>query len=231
MSKYKIIGVYTKSHELLYRNYFLPSVPSGFAVKMKAVNEDTNGDTKTSVYTTVLRRKVDYLIKYMERHRDEVFLCSDVDVMFFKPFAHLVGGLLGDNDLVFQRENRMGGETELLGGLNPGFMILKATQASINLFKEVDYMLLKGIAKKTFTTDQAILCQMDKKKEIKAKFGKLPFSFYASTHGKKLPSEVILYHVVGTAPKEAVSSIQRKILRIEDFLRAYNADKIRNKDI
>jgi len=199
----KFYTFYTPSHELLYREYFLPSVPTEFEV----VAYQHEQECPTAVYHSVgwrqtVFKKIQLLITACKAHMGECFVFSDVDVQFFGPCKEVLLRELGDLDIACQYD--------LYGQYCAGFFICRANAATLALFEKMrdDY----GVSDQPTLNKHISMCS--------AKF--LSSRFYTAAHSLgslwtgqdvDVPADILVHHANWT------EGVQNKV-RLLDLVRS-----------
>lgn len=123
----------TPSHESLARDFFLPTLPADCRAVLHRVDAPAvvYGDAG---WPRVVARKFDALEAALAAHDDgTLFVLSDVDVRFYRPFAAEVRALARGFDLLFQ--NNRPGEPERLEHLCTGFVVVRAGEPARSFFR------------------------------------------------------------------------------------------------
>lgn len=131
-----IYALYTPSHEILVNSFFLPSLDTindhGINIIIQKEEEQTcqsaqfmqTGWTKTTI------KKIELILKAIEENWGNVFVFSDVDIQFFRPFKDVISELMQDYDLLIQKDNPK-------GTLCSGFFVCRANHKTKELFSDV----------------------------------------------------------------------------------------------
>lgn len=144
-----MITFYTPSHEVLYKNYFLPSFyKSGLDKHFRLdvhefEQESVEASYMSSGWNSTMMRKVDLILDTIDKNWGKVFVYADIDIQFFRLFAPKE--YLKDGDIVFQRNYSQ--EYEDLCKIKQlrrsgqwfcaGFFIARANEAVRRLWNEV----------------------------------------------------------------------------------------------
>ncbi len=140
-----IYTLYSASHETLYRNFFLPSVPDNLQIVAKTVDQACpSGSFYQDGWSDICRQKVIWFRDICKKEMGDTFIYSDVDVQFFGDILFPLLSELGDYDIACQED---------LGQYCSGFFICKASERTLALFecmvdrynKEDQYTLNKYI--------------------------------------------------------------------------------------
>jgi hypothetical protein len=128
-----IFCCYTPAHEILYRDVFLPSVPSGFDVQASLVEISGPGDYLTKEFLRCIRAKLDLVVRSVEENPGKVIVWSDVDIRFFVLTPDVLVAELEASacDILFQRESHR------LPDVNTGFFVCRCTPAVEGFFTAV----------------------------------------------------------------------------------------------
>lgn len=123
----------TPSHEALAREVFLRTLPGDCRAELHRVEAApvVYGDPG---WPRVVARKFELLERAFAAHADgTLFVMSDVDVRFYRPFAGELRALADGFDLLFQ--NNRPGEPERLEHLCTGFVAVRVGAASREYFR------------------------------------------------------------------------------------------------
>lgn len=169
--KIPIYVFYTPSHEQLYREWFLETVPNELeVVAHKHEQECAKGSFEAAGWNRCMAKKIELVLEAIEEHWGGVFIHADVDVQFFRPFAHMVDELLGDKDIVFQLDEPGGFPCN-------GFFICRANERTRQLWKKVQERMSR-----TGLNDQRcmhiILGKFSGSPLVKVNWGLLPAKFF-----------------------------------------------------
>ena len=131
---------FTPSHEILYKNFFLPSIPEGFSVVplQSDVQDCTTAAFKSPGWGDTQLKKIVYWIKTIRENEGKVIIGSDVDAQFFNLTPSLVNDLLKDHDILFQWN---GGKVLICAG----FFIGRCNANTLSLFEQLYETLIHDI--------------------------------------------------------------------------------------
>ena len=195
----KIVCCYTARHEVLFRDFFLPSLPAGFELDATCFDDLRGpGDFRSGQFMDCLRRKIDLLLGKLAQYRGEIIVCSDVDILFFRPVQQELGDLLAREnlDIVFQSEAKGGGQD-----INGGFYACRASRRTEEFFRRVGERMDQERA----SHDQDAINGLLREGTGDLRWGYLPPAFYARTHGWPPPRELAIYHANETVGRDGVS--------------------------
>jgi hypothetical protein len=201
----KIFCCYTPAHEVMLERYFRPSLPAELELNAYRLEIDSSGDLFTPEYLVCIRRKIDLIIETVRAHPGEIFIWSDVDIIFLRPVAEQLTAEIETSGcaILFQRE---GPRTT---DINGGFYVLRASAALERFFGAVRHKL----AKDPQGNEQAI---MNKLLPSVSDFtwGYLPLTYYARTHGWPPRADIAIYHANETP---GAGGLRQKIRQFEEF--------------
>lgn len=188
---------YTEAHKVLFDDYFVPSLPNNIIVRAHRLDLDGSGDFLSTEFLDTIKRKVRLIRESLERHRGEVIIWSDIDIIFFKSVESEVRELLDAKNLdaVFQAE---GFHTS---DVNSGFFAIRCNQRAIDFFNAV----LARMQAEPEKNEQPIVNDLLQEKAGALNWGKLPFSYAArSQDWPPVEQQIALYHANCTAGKDGV---------------------------
>jgi len=127
----KIYAFSTPTHRVLLEEWFLPTLPS----EMSLVLEEHAQDCPTGVYgeagwLACMEKKIALVLRAARECRGELFVHSDVDVQFFRPFADELAALMQGYDLRFQLDAPD-------GTVCAGFFVCRASSLTERFFEAV----------------------------------------------------------------------------------------------
>lgn len=204
---------YTPAHEVLYREVFRPSVPEGFEVQTTLVDEAGPGDFLSPEFLRCVRRKVALVKESLRTHADEVVVWSDVDVRFVDLSPQCVGQELEKSgcEILFQCESPR------LPDVNTGFFVCRASRAVRFFFDRVWCCLQEDPAINEQTAVNHLLMTLPA--EEVPRWGYLPSSFFARTHGWPPPRRLVIYHANYTKGQDAVGQKLAQFAELEAITR------------
>jgi hypothetical protein len=200
---------YTPSHKVLIEEWFKPSLKDDFELVVEERRQTCpsarfmdNGWRETMIH------KVDLILRAIEENPGEVFIHSDVDVQFFKPVKDIIRGLIGDKDMVIQRNNAS-------GSVCPGFFAAKGNKKNLRLWRHIR----KQLHNRQDTNDQLLLNSVLRSKwnilrqfKFGIKWSHLPFSFYSVGPDRArqwrpgidlcIPKDIVMHHANWTVGLE-----------------------------
>jgi Nucleotide-diphospho-sugar transferase len=137
--KMKMYSFYTPSHDVLRKEWFLPSIKDDFDLVVKYYDQlCESAKILDDGWNDTMLKKVDMLIEATQDNWGQVFIYADIDIQFFKPIQTLINTLIKDKDLVIQRDNPQ-------GGVCAGFFACRANEKTLMLWKCIkSIMVNKG---------------------------------------------------------------------------------------
>jgi hypothetical protein len=86
----KICCCYTPAHEVLFRGYFLPSLPAGLVHESHRLEIPGGGDFLSPEFLQCIRRKITLIRESLIANSGSVILWSDVDIVFQKDMSGVI---------------------------------------------------------------------------------------------------------------------------------------------
>ena len=202
----KIFCCYTKAHEPLLHDYFIPSLPADFDLHSTMLELSGPGDFLSAEYLACLHRKIDLVIASLLDHPGEIIAWSDIDIVFLRPVAAELDTMLAGSgkDILFQREGSR------VADVNGGFYVLRAIPRITAFFEKVR----ESLAAHPGWLDQTAINQLLQDERCDLLWGYLPPAYYARTHGWPPPRDIALYHANETVGSDAVG---RKIRQFQEL--------------
>lgn len=184
--------LYTPSHEVFYRDWFLPSLKDPFEVRPTRLEKRPGPYAFLSAdWGSTMLAKVDLILSAIERQWGSVFLYSDVDVQFFRPVRTAVQGLMDDKDVLFQNDSPAGRKCA-------GFFVCRAGPATLHLWQRVRAHMIE----RHLNSDQAAL--NDVVDGCAIRWAYLPSTFFGGgaltgkawtpTEALPVPDDIVMHH-------------------------------------
>jgi hypothetical protein len=194
-----LYAIYSPAFEVLVRDFFLPSLPNDVELRLRREEITGAGNFQDPAFNLALKRKLDRLRESLVENHEKLVVWTDVDVQFFAPIAPLVRRKMATLDVCFQAEWR--GSPEM----NVGFMGLRCNSAVVRLFDRVAQVMEETGE----VSDQKVVNHLLPASGLR--IGQFPLSFYASSHGRRLPRTIALHHANDTVPRNGRSSLELKL--------------------
>ena len=199
-SRLPVYALYTPSHEVLVRDFFLPSLADDVELVLSSYQVEGPGDFLDHGFLQTIQQKLDLIIESVNRHDGQVIVWADVDIQFFDSFVAPVRELTSHYDLCFQAENSFNSE------VNAGFAAMRCSADTRAFFERV-----KTLALESGRNEQPVVNDLLAANETNGiVVGRFPPTFYAPTQGP-LPEELVLHHANGTVPTEDKTSLELKL--------------------
>jgi len=205
------IYYFWNNEQLQLKNIFENSLQSHSYLNLKPMCLETKVSTsnfRTTDFRKIITEKVFKILQdIFPENTDNMFIVSDIDIQVFKSFEHILKQYI-DVDIVFQKEQRN-------WGVNTGFMLIKNTPLTFELFKETLFILLSA-PKDEFINEQGVIQKLLHHQKYQAlKVGLFPNEIWAYSN-QPLPdiTKLILHHANCTGPSETTSSLEKKLKQL-----------------
>ncbi len=133
----KIYTFYTPSHAV-FKDTWVNSIKDDENIEMiirEFIQECKTGKGWDDGWQKVMLRKVDMILEAIHTNWGDVVIYSDIDIEFFQPISKKIMELIGNKDLVIQRDNPS-------GTVCAGFFALRANERTQSLWKGIrNYMI------------------------------------------------------------------------------------------
>jgi hypothetical protein len=192
----KIFCVFTPAHEVLLRDWFLPSLPADFEAVPIHLEINGAGDFLSEEFLRCIREKISLIVRSIRENPGEWIIWSDIDILFFEDAVPAIQTTIenaGEKCLIFQRERKWQGE------VNTGFILIRCGIQAERFFSEVGERLAKERGK----NEQAVINGM-LGTGSSVPWDSLPVDFVARTHGWPPPARMAIYHANYTVGKDGV---------------------------
>lgn len=202
----KFFCTYTPAHEVLYRDWFLPSVPEGIDVTAIPANIPGSGDFLSEEFLRCIRAKIAMIVDSIRENPDEWIIWTDIDILLFPGIKKKIETVIKNADdrcLFFQMETKSEGE------VNAGFILIRCGQNTDSFFTEVGERLKRETEKNEQTVENEMLREGDA-----PSWGYLPVEFVARTHGWPPPRNMAIYHANYTLGADGVGQKIRQFRQV-----------------
>ena len=126
----KLIGVYSPSHETLKTEWFLRTLKDDYELELYQCDVQGQGTYMKEDWSQAVLFKSTKIIEAIRKNWGEVFVYSDMDVIFFAPTKPAILTCITDKDIVCQLD-------EPTGNLCTGFFGIRANATTLRLWQEV----------------------------------------------------------------------------------------------
>jgi hypothetical protein len=191
----KLYSYYTPSHRVLKEKYFEPSIKDDYEVIIRKIDEQVckEGYYKAKNWELAVAQKALLIIDAIKENWGSYFIYSDIDIQFLRPTKDYITKHFKDLDLLAQKASASVNSKSR--SLCSGFMVIKAHQENLDLWKDIyNHLVTPG----NKNGDQFHLNRLIKKHKLT--YDVLPSSFYNPGRmwrpGKKLtiPDDIMLHH-------------------------------------
>lgn len=206
----KLIAAYTRSHERLTNEWFLPTIRDEYELKLHRCDVEGHGRYMERDWTEAVLFKCGRIIEAIRENPGEILVYSDVDVQFFGPTKDSIREAIVGKDIVCQLDSPN-------GQVCTGFFAVRANDATLGLWEEVRACVRKD------ARDQPAFNRILRERKIQ--FGCLPLQFFGTgTFFRKMwdrdgrfyiPKNPLMFHAnwtVGVDNKLALLRTTRKIV-------------------
>lgn len=132
----KIYTFYTDSHEKIFKNYFLKTLPDELdIISVKKDQISISGDYLSLGWIKTMIFKIDLILRAINENLGSYFIYSDCDIQFFDGFYEDLNGLINGEDLIFQR-----GSSGIYACA--GFIVIKSSEKTKKLFLRIKELML-----------------------------------------------------------------------------------------
>jgi len=126
----KLYTHFSPTHSEYYEKYFKPSLRALYTkeelpIRMSSHEQHGTGVFMEDGWKETMEHKLDLLKQAVKENEGDVFIFSDVDIQFFRPFVDTLVEKIKDKDFVAQEDQ---------GGLNTGFFICRGNDRMYNMF-------------------------------------------------------------------------------------------------
>ena len=182
----KVYTFFSDSHKEFY-NLFLESFPfeDDFDLEIKYFPQECEG------WSNTMKRKIDYILYSLEHTKEnEIFIHSDIDIVFYDKIKTDILNLMIGYDILFQRDNKDNSRS-----LCMGFFACVKNDKTVNFFKKIYTELHK------YDNDQTAVNSLIKNSKLK--YGNLPSGYYSvgvenglweGNDNIKIPEKILIHH-------------------------------------
>jgi hypothetical protein len=213
----KVYAVYSESHQNLFDNYFFPSLKNtDLELHVSKFHQKGSWEFLQEDYLKGILYKVDVIIRAIQENYNDIFVFSDVDIIFFHKVSRDLISLLGDKDIVFLSDNYRKSIA------CTGFFICRGNIKTLNLWKECKKRLEYAIAQNIKMHDQDFINKILHEKPKTIKFKYLPLDRYYCPRGflrlekiSPIPHNIYIYHANWIVKTQNVSWVRHKELLLD----------------
>lgn len=187
------------------KNRFVSSLKDDFElVEIKIdtpVFESTcTGELKLGGGKSIWNSKLTSIIHVLETlPENDIFIFSDVDIVFYKPVKSVISTLIKNKDILFLRERYDETVEPELGNVNFGFTIIKVNKKTHKFFCDV----LKKVNEENIWDQYAVNILLYESNDHQLNWDVLSLMFFSTTIGlQHLNKYIYLYHANDTSTIE-----------------------------
>lgn len=205
MKKIKLFSIYTEE-TIELKDIFLRSIQDDWELNLVYWGKNgENGNWGTQSFGKLIRSKLRFIIDTIEKNWDDIIIISDIDIQFFRKCTKIIEKQIKGYDILFQSENWPE------KNINAGFMVIRCNKRSLGFYKAV---YDKDIEKLKFF-EQSAMNEILQENKQDLRWNILPAQFWAMSHQKKPPIDIVLHHANCTAPTirngKRIGSIELKL--------------------
>ncbi len=192
-----IYTCHTPSHNVLFRKYFLATLPGSLKNVPHLLEPTGESDFLTRGFLRSIMEKMDLIIESIDANRGSAIIWSDVDIVFGTDPNDFIESLLQtqpDINLWFQRES-----PDPMSDVNVGFVVMRCMDSVKDLYQNAKDMMLDNPG----WNDQQAINQL-LRSSGSVSWDYLPASFVARSHGWPPQRDRHIYHANMTAGKDGV---------------------------
>ena len=127
----RVFTFYSESHKRMLDKWFLATVPDDVHVELLQIPQEcASGRFGSDGWMSSMERKVDYVIHCLKTET-EIFVHSDCDLQFFRPFKDDLLNIMAHNKLDLLAQHNGGGTVCC------GFMAMRPSDRMVALFEAV----------------------------------------------------------------------------------------------
>ena len=153
------------------------------------------GDYLSEEFLLCIRKKIELVIASIAENTGKIIVWSDVDIRFFDLSPDGLVGTLGESDIAFQRESRRSHD------VNTGFFVCRCTERIRQFFERVR----SELEHRAGENEQMVVNRLLETMSFPwPRWGCLPASYYARTHGWPPPVLLTIYHANYTKGPDAI---------------------------
>jgi TupA-like ATPgrasp/Nucleotide-diphospho-sugar transferase len=205
----KLIGVYSSSHETFKDEWFLRTLKDDYEVCLYQSEARGHGKYMEADWQQAVRFKSAKIIETIQKNWGEVFVYSDMDVLFVGPTKATIQSCLNGKDIVCQLDDPA-------GNLCAGFFAIRANDVTLKLWQQVQR------ATACEGRDQIAFNRLVRAMEVRA--GYLPPSFFGmgTFTGRQypeasriyIPENPVMFHANWTIGVEQKTALLNRAQRI-----------------
>lgn len=184
-----LLTLYTDTHEILYKNYFLKSKIEEYnVIAYKQTQRCKDGSYYQNGWRESMIDKINVIIDYIKQNLNnkEIFVFSDCDVIFLKNTKSLFEQWIGDNDMLFQSDGK--------NWYCAGFFVAKHNERVLKLFELIAKKFEQNDPESK--DDQRLLNAYIRGTDVK--YDILPtsvYNYHAASHNPMIWAPGVKFHI------------------------------------
>jgi len=199
MKKLKVYTIYSDSHRILFEEYFVPSLKNtDLELHAYKTKQFGSGEFGTHNFAKAVLDKINIIIRAVEENDGDIFIYSDVDIIFFKKISYDLRKRMWDKDILFQSEFYYKHKHNHC----TGFFVCKSNKRTLILWKTCRERLQESILRGDDLNDQDIVNRVLNEWILKIEKGFLPLDLYNNPrkfvsnpyHPPLPPKSIFMYH-------------------------------------
>lgn len=201
-----IFSCYTSSHETLYRDHFLPSLPPGLQSRSTRLDITGTGDFQSRDFLQSIEAKLELMIESIRANTGRAIVWSDVDIIFTRDPTELFAQMLEqeDVDIWYQKEH-----IDYSDDVNAGLVLMRCNSTVERFYRDV----LATMRSVPGLNDQNAINRL-LSEGAAVSWSYLPRQFYARSQGWPPPRDIVAYHANVTPGSGGVT---QKIRQFRDL--------------
>lgn len=207
----KIYSCFTPSHEILYRDYFLPSLPKDFEPHVSRIDISGSGDFGTADFVRALEAKLEMVLESIADNAGSAIVWSDVDIVFTRESVPQIHDLLKDRDTDIWLQKEMPGDDR---EANVGLILMRCN-ASVEMLYRETLALMRSTP--GYHDQHAMNEILNSGADIS--WGYLPYQFAARSHGWPPKQDIFAYHANCTIGADSVGQKIRQLAEVRKLQR------------
>lgn len=198
----KIYVFFSKTHNVFFEHYFLPSlnrVEPVYELHVYPVEQLTEtGFFGSNGWNATTLKKNEMILEAIQQNYGHAILYSDVDIQFLRPIKDALYAALGDYDLVIQKNGPLVNESACAG-----FVFLRCNAKTLELYEKIKQAMLAD----STLRDQMALNRFLSSDSVKGlRWGYLPYpeffcplAVWNLANSMAVPPIVRMHHATWTA--------------------------------
>ncbi|WOO39840.1 glycosyltransferase [Rubellicoccus peritrichatus] len=200
---------YTEAHKVMFQDYFVPSLTNNVLVHAYRIDLAGPGDFLSQEFIECIRRKIDLIVASIDRHRGDIIVWSDVDIILFDDFEPDVREIFAeksDLDIVLQREGKHTSD------VNSGFFAARCNDRTRRLFERVKEEMIADPSKNEQPLVNDLIFG-----DVDVTWEYLPFKYAARSQIWPPIEDISLYHANCTGGADGINQKKIQFSELKEF--------------